>query len=170
MFKRYVLFLFAFFACQAMAQENIPETSDIQVESVTAEVLKNQKSQTLLLRISGNTAQAEFLNIALSGFEHSLAPVAVSLNGEELWLIQGEAANPNNTVLAWNETGQPPVLQLYPGDWAVPYVLDLELQLSFEKFNAPDSLAQTAVQVVSELGGSRVSAAATGRGKNLTIK
>lgn len=168
--KLYLVILSLIFPLFLFSQENLPVTQDVQVEVVTSELEKNSKSQNLQVKISCNAAaQGQKLILDLKEIKGLLMPISARRDDESLWLIKSADANENNIVLAW-ETIDDTRLQLAPGEWPLPYTLDLQIRVSFTNLKDVPNISGTQLDVTMLTGGSESLASPTGRGNQISLK
>jgi len=153
-----------------MAQENLPLLPDVKYEILTDSLEKNSKAQTLRLQINCTSSQA--------GQKYSLElgvlaglPVLVDANrdGTALWLIQSPDANSNNSVLSWQMLDGG-VIQLSPGNWNIPFRLDLTLQISPENIKDLQNLTDTRVDLKILRNNAVYFGTPSGRGNKIFLK
>ena len=170
MFRRYSLFLIAFFVCQAMAQENIPTTSDALIEVLTASLEKNTKAQRLQVLITSNTAtQGQAMRLQMTDVSAVPVLISASRGDEPLWLIQSETANENAAVLSWR-VDENNYLQISPGNWSAPYEITLEIQISLNNIKDLENIENTRLDLFLSSGDVELIASSTGRGNQISLK
>ena len=153
-----------------IAQENLPVIQDIQYEVLTDSLNRNSKVQTLQIQITCDASTTgEIFNLQFRDMSGLLVPVAVERDGEELWLIQSENTSNNDIVLAW-QTLNNTVLQLLPGDWTVPYRLDLVIQVNLDNLKELENLSETRLDLTILRNTAEYLAVPTGRGNQIGLK
>ena len=152
-----------------LAQENLPVTQDVQVEVLTGELKITSKAQNMQIQIVCNSASPGLKYILdLKDVKGLLVPINAARDDEALWLINSADANANNVVLAW-DTIDETKLQLSPGNWAIPFTLDLQIRVSFTNLIDVPNIIETQLDVTVINGGSENLAAPTGRGNQISL-
>ncbi len=153
-----------------IAQENLPVIQDVKYEVLTDSLHRNSKIQTLQIQITCDASSTgERFNLQFRGMSGLFVPVAVERDGEEIWLIQSENASDNEIVLAW-QTLNGASLQLLPGDWTVPYRLDLVIQVSLDNLKDVENLSETRIDLTILRNNAQYLAIPTGRGNQIGLK
>ena len=170
MFRRYALFIIAFFTCQIMAQENIPVTDNVQIEVQTPSLMKNSKSQRVIVNIACNTwTTGQEMHLKLSDADGIPVPISMTRNNEPLWMIQSEKANDNTAVMSWQVT-EDNILVLFPGNWSTPFDLSLEMQLSLVDIINLENTENTRLDLFLITNGVESLAGTQGRGNEISLK
>jgi len=154
----------------AIAQENLTESNDVQIEVLTSELQKTNKPQVLQVAITCDRALPnQAFSMSLSGMEALMILTAARLDDQALWLIKAPEANENKTVMAWNMTDDKR-LQLLPGDWTVPFRLELELQCSLTSVRSVQDSTSATIDLQIIRGASVYRAVPVGRGNLINLK
>jgi hypothetical protein len=153
----------------SVAQENPPRTDDVQIEVLTTSLDKSSKAQILQVEITcNNSLPGQKLNLTLNAVSGIYVPVSAERNDEALWLIKSEEANDNEEILSW-QTIDNTQLQLSPGNWATPYRLDLQIQISLTNLKDMANVTTTDVELILTGSGEEQLATPTGRGNQISL-
>ena len=170
MFRRYALFIIAFFTYQIMAQENIPVTDNVQIEVQTPSLMKYSKAQRVIVNITCNTwTTGQEMHLRLSDATGIPVPISITRNNEPLWMIQSEKASDNTVVMSWQVT-EDNILILFPGNWSTPFDLNLEMQISLVDIINLENTENTRLDLFLVTGGSELLAETKGRGNEISLK
>jgi len=168
---RYIFLTFFIAPIILSAQAVYPVNANIQVEVLTENKSVDDENQYIQVQLICQTSdEVNALNLRFEDRSARWTVVSAQLNGELLWLLKSSVRAPHENVLAWDFDENADQLNLFPANWQIPYVLDLQLQINMNSTEKPDNPLQEKVIVETSLPTGIYTASPTGRGDIITLR
>ena len=168
---RFIFFMFLITAITVTAQIVKPVNPNIIMEVLSESKNIDDEDQYIQVQISCQTF--DVVNTIFLSFENTPARwtvVSAQLNDELLWLLKAGTKTTHDKVLAWDFDESMRELKLFPSNWQVPYVLDLQLQMNMNDRGKIQTQYQDKIIVEADLITGDFSASPTGRGDIITLR